>query len=81
VTKNLSESLIFQLLPFRSFERIGEPIKVDSPILIRNKFNNGYLTFEKIGIEENKSSAKIDLDKKPIIADDTFRIPVKTNSS
>lgn len=24
---------------------------------------------------------EIDLDKKPIVADDTFRIPVKTNSS
>jgi len=24
---------------------------------------------------------EIDLDKKPIVADDTFKIPVKTNSS
>lgn len=54
---------------------------MDSPILIRNKFNNGYLTFERIGVEGLKSSKKIDLDKKPIVADDTFRIPVKTNSS
>jgi len=28
---------------------------MDSPILIRNKFNNGYLTFEKIGIENFKT--------------------------
>lgn len=54
---------------------------MDSPILIRNKFNNGYLTFEKIGIDDVRSTKKIDLDKKPIVADDTFRIPVKTNSS
>lgn len=55
VTKNLSESLVFQLMPFRSFEKIGEPIRMDSPILIRNKFNNGYLTFERIGIEDMRS--------------------------
>lgn len=29
---------------------------MDSPILIKNKFNNGFLTFEKIGIEANKSN-------------------------
>lgn len=28
---------------------------MDSPILIKNKFNNGYLTFERIGIENVRS--------------------------
>lgn len=48
--------MIFQLMPFRSFEKLGEPIRMDSPILIKNKFNNGFLTFERIGIEDKKSN-------------------------
>jgi hypothetical protein len=49
VTKNLSEILIYKVLPFRSYERIGMPIPFDSPVKLLNIFNNGFLTFEKIG--------------------------------
>jgi hypothetical protein len=49
VTKNLSDILIFKVLPFRSYERIGMPIPFDSPVKLLNTYNNGYLTFEKIG--------------------------------
>lgn len=51
VTKNLAEILIFQVLPFRSYEKLGMPIPFDSPIKLRNIVNNGFLTFEKIGIK------------------------------
>lgn len=50
VTKNLSEILIFKVLPFRSYERIGMPIPFDSPVKLLNTYNNGFLTFEQIGI-------------------------------
>ena len=46
-------------MPFRSFERIGETIRMDSPILIKNKFNNGFLTFERIGISNIHSGKSI----------------------
>ena len=69
VSDKLSESLVFKLLPYRSFEFLDMAIPFDSPILIRNEFNNGFLTFEKIGISE-----------KPIESNDTYRIPVKTQS-
>jgi hypothetical protein len=45
VTKDLSEILIFQVLPFRSFEKLGMPIPFDSPVKLLNTLNNGYLTF------------------------------------
>jgi hypothetical protein len=49
VTKSLSDILIFRVLPFRSYERIGMPIPFDSPVKLLNTYNNGYLNFEKIG--------------------------------
>ena len=55
------------------------PIPFDSPVKLLNTFNNGYLTFEKIGTIP--PSKKFDLDKTPIMADDSYVIPVKTNSS
>lgn len=45
VTKNLKEILIFKVLPFRSYEKIGMAIPFDSPVKLLNIFNNGYLTF------------------------------------
>ncbi len=53
VTKNLSEILVFRVLPFRSYEKIGMPIPFDSPVKLLNTYNNGYLTFEKNGITVN----------------------------
>jgi len=74
------------VLPFRSYERIGMPIPFDSPIKLLNTFNNGYLTYEKIGTNTIQKSTsfiylEIDLDKNPIKADDSYIIPVKTNSA
>lgn len=54
-------------------------IPFDSPVKLLNILNNGFLTFEKIGI--TPIIKKIDLDKKPIIADNSYIIPVKTNSA
>ncbi len=51
VTKSLSEILIFKVLPFRSYERIGMQIPFDSPVKLLNIYNNGYLTFEKINCQ------------------------------
>ena len=86
VTKNLSDILIFKVLPFRSYERIGMTIPLDSPVKLLNTLNNGFLTFEKVGIAPATKSIdmdnlEIDLDKKPIIADNSYIIPVKTNSA
>lgn len=52
VSDKLSESLVFKLMPYRSFEFMDMPIPFDSPILIKNEFNNGFLTFEKIGMSD-----------------------------
>lgn len=61
-------------------------IPFDSPVKLLNILNNGFLTFEKIGITPIIKSMRwfkleIDLDKKPIIADNSYIIPVKTNSA
>ena len=56
VSDKLSESLVFKLLPYRSFEFLDMALPFDSPILIRNEFNNGFLTFEKIGISDQGRS-------------------------
>lgn len=45
VSKLLSDSLVFKVLPYRSFEFTDMPIPFDSPIILLNEFNNGYLTF------------------------------------
>lgn len=50
VTKELKEILIFKVLPYRSYENIGMPIPFDSPVQLQNMYNNGFLTYEKIGI-------------------------------
>jgi hypothetical protein len=80
VSEKLSESLVFKLMPYRSFEFIDMPIPFDSPILIRNEFNYGYLTFEKIGMGDQGKSRGTYIEKKPIESNDTYRIPVKTQS-
>ncbi len=60
VTRSLKEIIIFMVLPFRSYEKIGMPVPFDSPVKLLNTFNNGYLTFEKIGtIPPSKSKAAI----------------------
>lgn len=80
VSEKLSESLVFKLMPYRSFEFIDMPIPFDSPILIRNEFNYGYLTFEKIGMGDQGKSRGTYIEKKPIESNDSYRIPVKTQS-
>jgi hypothetical protein len=35
-------------------------IPFTSPVLVKNVYNNGYLTFEKMGINIDKSSQSID---------------------
>jgi len=56
VTKTLAEILVFKVLPFRSYERMGMAIPMDSPVKLLNVYNNGYLTFEKIGISPRTKS-------------------------
>ena len=80
VSNNLSESLIFKLLPYRSFEFLGMEIPFDSPIILKNEFNNGYLTFEKLGINDGKGEKGMYIEKKPIDSGDSYKIPVKTQS-
>jgi hypothetical protein len=80
VSDILSESLVFKLSPFRSFEFMDMPIPFDSPILIQNVFNNGYMTFEKIGMGDQGKTRDTYIEKKPIESNDTYRIPVKTQS-
>lgn len=45
VSDKISSSIIFQLLPYRSFEYESMVIPYSSPFLIKNKVNNGFLTF------------------------------------
>lgn len=85
VTKDLSQILIFKVEPFRSYEKINMPIPFDSPVKLFNTVNNGYLTYEKIGLlaTKNKTQEEMmeELERKAIPADDSYIIPVKTNSS
>jgi hypothetical protein len=80
VSEKLSESLVFKLMPYRSFEFNDMAIPFDSPILIRNEFNYGYMTFEKIGMGDQGKSRGTYIEKKPIESNDSYRIPVKTQS-
>ena len=62
------------------------PIPFDSPVQLQNMYNNGFLTYEKIGISVKEKSTtfnnvEFDLEKKPIETDDSYVIPVKTKSS
>ena len=57
------------------------PIPFESPAKLLNTFNNGYLTFEKIGLGNSGKKKEIDLDKKLIDTHESFKIPVKTNSA
>jgi len=67
-------------MPFRSFEFMDMAIPFDSPILIQNVFNNGYITFEKIGMGDQGKGRGTYIEKKPIESNDTYKIPVKTQS-
>lgn len=78
VSERLSDSLVFKLIPYRSFQFTDMPIPFDSPIIIKNDFNNGYLTFEKIGMADLGSTKNTYINKKPIESNDTYNIPVKT---
>lgn len=53
-------------MPYRSFEFTDMPIPFESPIIIRNEFNNGYLTFEKIGMADDSNTKGTYINKKPI---------------
>lgn len=80
VSEKLSESLVFRLLPFRSFEFLDMPIPFDSPILIKNLFNSGFMTFEKVGMGDLGNNRGTYIEKKAIESNDSYRIPVKTQS-
>lgn len=56
VSEKLSDSLVFKLLPFRSFEFLDMSIPFDSPILIKNLFNTGFMTYEKVGMGDSGNS-------------------------
>ena len=56
VTKELKDILIFKVLPYRSYEKIGMAIPFDSPVQLQNVYNNGFLTYEKIGIPPKEKS-------------------------
>lgn len=43
--------MIFKVLPYRSYEKIGMAIPFESPVQLQNVYNNGFLTFEKIGTQ------------------------------
>ena len=60
VTKELKEILIFKVLPYRSYEKIGMAIPFDSPVQLQNMYNNGFLTYEKIGISVKEKSTSFD---------------------
>ena len=72
--------MVFKLLPYRSFEFTDMPIPFESPIIIRNEFNNGFLTFEKIGMADDSNTKGTYINKKPIESNETYNIPVKTSS-
>lgn len=57
VTNDLRATLVFKLLPYRSFENESNPIPLESPILIENVYNKGYLTYEKVGLKEQKEKS------------------------
>jgi hypothetical protein len=43
--------LVFKLLPFRSFEKEGDKIKLESPLRIKNIENRCYLSLEDMDDE------------------------------
>lgn len=55
------------------------PIPFDSPILIRNEFNCGFLTFEKIGMgDQGKARGIFPLIKEPILRRKPFNQMIAT---
>jgi len=50
----MSQAMVFRLLPYRSYEFEGMPIPFDCPIKIKNEFNNGFLTFERLNMDSGK---------------------------
>jgi hypothetical protein len=63
-------------------------IPFESPIIIKNEFNNGFLTFEKIGMADSSTTKGTSfshsgtyINKKPIESNETYNIPVKTPSA
>ena len=55
-------------------------IPFTSPILIKNVYNNGYLTFEKMGINKVQNDSSNYVEREPTPSDDSYKIPVKTFS-
>lgn len=62
-------------------------IPFSSPVLIKNVYNNGYLTFEKMGLVSiSNQSGTLSLNSGNYVkrdatpSDETYRIPVKTFS-
>jgi len=51
--------LVFKLLPFRSYEKEGDPIKLLGPIRIKNIENRCYLSREDIEDDAGKMTKMI----------------------
>jgi len=54
LSDSLSSILVFKLLPFRSYEKEGDPIKLLGPIRIKNIENRCYLSREDIEDDAGK---------------------------
>lgn len=48
----LTQDLVFKLEPFRSFEKEGDKIKLESPLRIKNISNRCYISTEKNNLEK-----------------------------
>lgn len=59
LSESLSSILVFKLLPFRSYEKEGDPIKLLGPIRIKNIENRCYLSCENIDDDSGKVSKAI----------------------
>ena len=88
VSNKYSTILIFQILPYRSFESVSMQIPFSSPFLLKNFSNNGFLTYEKFGMNllssVNGTIALIVercMEQIPTPSDESFSIPVKTQST
>lgn len=44
LTKQLQKDLVFKMHPFRSFEKEGDKIKLESPLRIKNMENRCYIS-------------------------------------
>lgn len=55
-------------------------IPFSSPVLLKNIYNNGFLTFEKLGLTILEDNAADYVEREPTASHDSYKIPVKTFS-